>query len=96
MNTKINKIVLENAPKNAQYIALEIRKEILHIMANKVRQMIREEVGDRYFCILVDEAQDISKREQMTIILKFVNNHGILIERFFFFFQSKALVTLFH
>ncbi|XP_074567177.1 uncharacterized protein LOC141823867 [Curcuma longa] len=45
--------------------------------------MVREEVGDKYFCILVDEARDISKREQMAIILRFVNNHGILTERFF-------------
>ena len=47
-------------------------------MANRVQQMICEEVGDKYFCILIDETQDISKREQMTIILRFVNNHGIL------------------
>ncbi|XP_074559959.1 uncharacterized protein LOC141816025 [Curcuma longa] len=83
MNTKIDEVVLENAPKNAQYTAPEIQKEILHIMANRVRKMVREEVGDKYFCILVDEARDISKREQMAIILRFVNNHEILTERFF-------------
>ncbi|XP_073037899.1 uncharacterized protein [Primulina eburnea] len=83
MNIEIDEVVLENAPKNAQYIAPEIQKEILHIMANRVRKMVREEVGDKYFCILVDEARDISKREQMAIILRFVNNHGILTERFF-------------
>ena len=33
--------------------------------------------------LLVDEAQDISKREQMAIILRFVNNHGILTKQFF-------------
>ncbi|XP_022883358.1 uncharacterized protein LOC111400160 [Olea europaea var. sylvestris] len=52
-------------------------------MANRVRRMIREEVGDGYFCILVDEAQDASKREQMAIILRFVNGQGILTERYF-------------
>ncbi|XP_073152805.1 uncharacterized protein [Henckelia pumila] len=83
MSTEIDKFVLENAPKNAQYIAPEIQKKILHIMANRVRQMIREKVGDKCFCILVDEARDISKREQMAIILRFVNNHGILTKRFF-------------
>ncbi|XP_075524058.1 uncharacterized protein LOC142556490 [Primulina tabacum] len=83
MNIEIDEVVLENAPKNAQYIAPEIQKEILHIMANRVRQMVREEVGDKYFYILIDEARDISKREQMTIILRFVNNHVILTERFF-------------
>ncbi|XP_057791491.1 uncharacterized protein LOC131008576 [Salvia miltiorrhiza] len=83
MNKEVNEVVLDNAPKNAQFIAPEIQKELLNIMANRVRQMIREEVGDKYFCILVDEAQDISKQEQMAIILRFVNDHGILTERFF-------------
>ncbi|XP_042410111.1 zinc finger MYM-type protein 1-like [Zingiber officinale] len=83
MSTEINEVVLENAPKNSQYIAPEIQKDILHIMANRVQQMVREEVGDKFLCILVDEARDISKREQMAIILRFVNNHGILTERFF-------------
>ncbi|XP_052209257.1 uncharacterized protein LOC127812770 [Diospyros lotus] len=74
----------KNAPQNAQYIAPSIQKEMLHIMANRVRRMIREEVGDECFCILVDEAQDASNREQMAIILRFVNCQGILIERFFY------------
>ncbi|XP_057789420.1 uncharacterized protein LOC131006252 [Salvia miltiorrhiza] len=52
-------------------------------MANRVRQMIHEEVGDKYFCILVDEAQDISKKEKMAIILRFVNDQRILTEHFF-------------
>ncbi|XP_022867911.1 uncharacterized protein LOC111387573 [Olea europaea var. sylvestris] len=52
-------------------------------MANRVRRVIREEVGDGYFCIFVDEAQDASKREQMAIILRFVNGQGILTERYF-------------
>ena len=45
--------------------------------------MIRKEVGDASFCILVDEAQDESKREQMAIVLRFVNKDGFLVERFF-------------
>ena len=49
------KLYLRMLQKNAQYIAPEIKKEILHIMTNRVQQMIREEVGDRCFCILVDE-----------------------------------------
>ncbi|XP_073294543.1 uncharacterized protein [Primulina huaijiensis] len=39
--------------------------------------MVREEVRDKCFCILVDEARDISKREPMAIFLRFVNNHGV-------------------
>ncbi|XP_073119619.1 uncharacterized protein [Henckelia pumila] len=38
--------------------------------------MIREEIGEKCFCILVDEARDIFKREQMTIILRLKKIRG--------------------
>ncbi|KDO45444.1 hypothetical protein CISIN_1g038054mg, partial [Citrus sinensis] len=71
MNEEINKVVLENTPKNAQYIEPKIQKELLNIIANKVRHKIREEVGDAKFCIIVDEALDESHKEQMAIILRY-------------------------
>ncbi|KAH9693295.1 TTF-type domain-containing protein [Citrus sinensis] len=83
MNEEINKVVLENAPKNAQYIAHKIQKELLNIIANKVRHKIREEVGDAKFCIIVDEALDESHKEQMAIILRYVDCDGFIRERFF-------------
>ena len=60
-----------------------IQKEILHILANNVRKKIQKEVGDSKFCIIVDEARDESKKEQMTLILRFVDNDGLIRERFF-------------
>ncbi|ESR42238.1 hypothetical protein CICLE_v10013343mg, partial [Citrus x clementina] len=83
MNEEINKVVLENAPKNAQYIAPKIQKELLNIIANKVRHKIREEVCDAKFCIIVDEAVDESHKEQMAIILRYVDCDGFIQERFF-------------
>ncbi|CAN0900384.1 Zinc finger MYM-type protein 1 [Linum grandiflorum] len=79
----VKAVVLQNAPGNAKYIAPSIQKEILEIMANRVRRKIREEVGDACFSILVDEAQDQAGLEQMAVILRFVNSAGILTERFF-------------
>lgn len=82
-NDDVSELVLENAPKNAKYTSPKIQKEILHIIANEVRDMIRKEIGDAKFCILVVEARDESKREQMAIILRFVNKNGFIRERFF-------------
>ncbi|PIA36735.1 hypothetical protein AQUCO_03200003v1 [Aquilegia coerulea] len=81
-NTEVASVVLESAPKNAMYISHSIQKEVLHIMAEMVRKKIREEVGDGNFCILVDEAQDNSTREQMAIVLRFVDDGGLVRERF--------------
>ena len=77
-NDKVASVVLENAPGNAKYTSPTIQKEILHILASNVRNAIREEIGDAKFCILVDEARDESKREQMAIILRFVDKKGSL------------------
>nr|XP_023870530.1 E3 SUMO-protein ligase KIAA1586-like [Quercus suber] len=82
-NDKVASVVLENAPGNAKYTSPTIQKEILHILASNVRNAIREEIGNAKFCILVDEARDESKREQMTIILRFVDKEGFIKERFF-------------
>ncbi|XP_016164191.1 zinc finger MYM-type protein 1-like [Arachis ipaensis] len=81
-NQNVNN-VLENAPGNAQYISPGVQKDILHIFARKVRAIIREEIGDSKFCIIIDEARDESKREQMSVVLRFVDKHGCVQERFF-------------
>nr|XP_023922961.1 zinc finger MYM-type protein 1-like [Quercus suber] len=82
-NDKVANVVLENAPRNAKYTSPTIQKEILHILADNVRNAIREEIGDAKFCILVDEAWDESKREQMAIILRFVDKESFIKECFF-------------
>ncbi|KAG7943691.1 hypothetical protein I3843_15G055900, partial [Carya illinoinensis] len=82
-NDKVGKLVLENAPKSSKYTSPQIQKEILEVLAKKVRNKIREDVGDSRFCIVVDEARDESKREQMAIILRFVDVDGFIQERFF-------------
>jgi hypothetical protein len=58
----------------------------LHVIASKVQGKIREDIGDSKFCIIVDEAQDESKREQMAIVLRFVDKYDFIHKRFFFFF----------
>ncbi|KAL6561484.1 hypothetical protein OROMI_017085 [Orobanche minor] len=75
--------VLEMAPRNATYTSSDIQKNFLHILANKIRVKIREEIGGAKFSILVDEAKDASDKEQMAIVLRFVDNKGVLRERFF-------------
>ncbi|XP_073312162.1 uncharacterized protein [Primulina huaijiensis] len=83
MNKSIGDIVLEKAPKNAKYTLPDIQKDVLNIISNQVRAKIRKEIGDAKFCILVDEARDASNKEQMAIVLRFVDTEGFLRERFF-------------
>ncbi|XP_074561276.1 uncharacterized protein LOC141817538, partial [Curcuma longa] len=48
-----------------------------------VRKHIRDEIGDSKFSIIVDETCDVAKREQMTLVLRFVDGAGVLQERIF-------------
>ncbi|XP_059629645.1 uncharacterized protein LOC132272533 [Cornus florida] len=93
-NDDVAKLVLENAPKNAKYTSPQIQKEILHVLAGKVRSKIREDIGDAKFCILVDEARDESKREQMALVLRFVDRDDFLQKRFFDIVQVKDTTSL--
>ena len=93
-NDKVASVVLENAPGNAKYTSPTIQKEILHILTSNVRNAICEEIGDAKFCILVDEARDESKREQMAIILRFVDKEDFIKEHFFHIVQVRDTTAL--
>ncbi|XP_071740404.1 uncharacterized protein [Rutidosis leptorrhynchoides] len=95
-NDELANVVLENVPYNSQYIAASIQKELLGIIAKKVRKHIRSEVGDSYFCVMVDESRDESKKEQMAIVIRFVDNDGVIRERFldFVHVSDTSSVTL--
>ncbi|XP_025702776.1 uncharacterized protein LOC107488348 [Arachis duranensis] len=82
-NSSVQKLVLENAPRFAKYTSSDVQKEILHVLATMVRNSIRKDIGDAKFCIIIDEARDESKEEQMAIVLRFVDVDGFVRERFF-------------
>ncbi|XP_074580574.1 uncharacterized protein LOC141836984 [Curcuma longa] len=82
-NPNVEKVVMENAPGNSKYTSPDIQKEILSIYAVAVRKHIRDEIGDSKFSIIVDETCDVAKREQMALVLRFVDGDGVLQERFF-------------
>ena len=75
--------IMKNAPGNATYTSPLIQKQALHLLANNVRNQICKEIGNAKFCSLVDEAQDSSTEEQMGIIIRFVDDSGLVQECFF-------------
>ncbi|KAI3445300.1 hypothetical protein Pfo_001965 [Paulownia fortunei] len=82
-NNEVRSIVLENAPQNVSYTSPQIQKEILSLYASRIQRFIRKEIGDAKYCLIVDESRDESKREQMAIVLRFVDKEGFIQERFF-------------
>ncbi|XP_023769031.1 uncharacterized protein LOC111917599 [Lactuca sativa] len=81
-NKTVVDVMLENAPQNAKYTSPDIQKEILHVLATNVQKAIRDEIGMSKFCLIVDESQDESKKEQMAIVVRFFDQDGHVKERF--------------
>ncbi|KAJ1289491.1 hypothetical protein BS78_02G168100 [Paspalum vaginatum] len=69
-------------PKNAKMTSGAIQKERAECCAQAVTKVIREFMSGCLFSILVDESRDISFKEQMAIIVRYVNKKGQLVERF--------------
>ncbi|XP_019460028.1 PREDICTED: zinc finger MYM-type protein 1-like [Lupinus angustifolius] len=82
-NEEINHVVLENAPQNHQLISSTIQKDIVNAAAMEIIRAIISDLGDEPFAIMVDEARDISIKEQMAVALRYVNKNGSIVERFF-------------
>ena len=59
-----------------------------------MQNAIRKEIGNAKFCILVDEARDELKREQMTIILWFVDKEDFINEYFFHVVYGRDITAL--
>ncbi|XP_059281308.1 uncharacterized protein LOC132035001 [Lycium ferocissimum] len=81
-NEDVKQVVLENAQQNDIMICPSIQKDIVSSCAKEIVRAIVEDLNGDYFGILVDESKDVSHKEQMALVLRYVNKEGKLIERF--------------
>ena len=80
-NKDIEAISLKNAPENLKLAAPDIQKDIVNCIAVEIVNSIIQDIGDKLFSILIDESKDISSKEQMSIVLRYVDKRCV-IERF--------------
>ncbi|XP_042401465.1 zinc finger MYM-type protein 1-like [Zingiber officinale] len=92
-NDELSKAIAK-APKNAKYTSHDIQKQILHVLSVRVKNVIREEIGAAKYCIIVDEARDESKREQVSIVSRFMDTNGFIQERFFGLIHVSDIAAL--
>ncbi|KAK9292862.1 hypothetical protein L1049_020843 [Liquidambar formosana] len=81
-NEEVDKVVLKSPPKNLKVIAHGIQKQIVRCAASATIDMILDDLGHDLFSVLVDESRDISTKEQMAVMSRFVNKKGCVVERF--------------
>ncbi|XP_022883157.1 zinc finger MYM-type protein 1-like [Olea europaea var. sylvestris] len=81
-NEAFNAITLGNAPHNCKLTSPDVQKDIVNACAIETINVIIKDVGESLFSILVDESCDVSMKEQMSIVLRYVDNGGHVNERF--------------
>ncbi|XP_069154652.1 uncharacterized protein [Solanum lycopersicum] len=82
LNKDVGSIILEKALKNEMMCSPSIQKDIVDFCSKETIKSILEDLDGDYFGILVDESKDISRKEKMTLVLRYVNKEGKVIERF--------------
>ena len=94
-NESVRKVTLQNAPGNNQMVSPKIQKDICHCFAQEILKSILAEIGDDVFALLVDESSDVSKKEQMAVVLRFVDDTcGLIKERFVGLVHVKETTSL--
>jgi hypothetical protein len=62
----------ELCPKNAKMISSDIQKILARHCAEAVTKRIKEEMDGCLFTVLIDESRDISVKEQMAVVVRYV------------------------
>ncbi|XP_066391970.1 uncharacterized protein [Miscanthus floridulus] len=78
----IVKDAYDKGSKNCQMLSPDIQKDLVKACAEEVTAVIMNEIQGRKFLVLIDESRDVSIKEQMAVILRFVNDEGKVVERF--------------
>ncbi|KAL5557496.1 hypothetical protein UlMin_039732 [Ulmus minor] len=81
-NHVVKAVTLKNAPENLKLTSPDIQKDIVSAAAAETIDVIIKDIGDSLFSVLVDESRDISVKEQMAVVLRYVDKKGQVIERF--------------
>jgi hypothetical protein len=85
---------LLHGPQNAKYTSATIQNDIIGVMANQVRRSICNSIkkAGYYYSVMADETKDLSKQEQMSIALRFLDcDTSEIKERFLTFVPATSL-----
>jgi len=69
-NPEVKAAFDELCPLNAQMTSHKIQKDLTESCAIEVSKVIKAEIGDKLFTVLIDESRDISIAEQMAVIVR--------------------------
>lgn len=69
-------------PYRASYLSSKSQNEFIDLLAAEVRESIVQEVNDaKMFTVMADTTPDVSHDDQLSIVVRYVNDAGIVSER---------------
>ena len=86
----------QNAKKNATYRSKTVQNKLVKIYSDQIQQSIVKDIKSSVcpvYSVLEDEATDCSNREQMPIVLRYVDSNKEINERFIKFVECDDGVT---
>lgn len=85
---------LQHGPLNAQYTSPDIQNTLLRIMGDMVRSAVCDGVKKAgAFSLLADETKDVGKREQLSLVLRYVDDEATIHERFLTYVEVSSLTA---
>jgi len=69
---EVVKDAYDKGSKNCQMLSPFIKKDLTKTCAEEVTSVIMDEIHGRRFSVLIDESRDVSIKEQMAMVLRFV------------------------
>ncbi len=83
------------AHQNARYNSPQIQNELISCAGDWIRQQILSEIKDAtFFSVCADEAADCSNKEQLPLVLRFVDRANIIREVFVDFVACDTDTTM--
>lgn len=81
----------DSAPKNAVYNSKTIENQLISVIGEWLTNKIVDEVKEaRFFTVVADEVADVSNTEQMSIVVRYVDNQCEIKEEFIEFISCKS------
>ena len=85
---------LKNGPRNAIYTSPNIQNTLINILGDMVRNVICNGVREAgFFSLLADETKDSSKREQMSVVVRYVDHVAVIHEHFLTYIEAVSLTA---
>ena len=73
----------DSTAKNATYRSKTTKKKLVQICGGQITETIRKEINENvFYLILADEASDCSRKEQLALIIRYIDSENKITERF--------------